>query len=231
MDQISESRLAEVHPLLADKVRQVALIVADGGEAIRVVQGLRTVQQQDELYAMGRAVDDAGFMELLHQFFQPNIGPDDTRDALPVLNSGTKIDRTKTLALEEYTVVPSALRARLLAAPGGKIVTNCPGGKSYHNFGLAVDCVPSAQDPSQPFAPDWNETHPTWKRMIEAAQSVGLNCGATWRTFKDFPHFQLTGPFPVGEPNDELRALFTQGGLPAVWAAVSGGAQNAVAGS
>jgi peptidoglycan L-alanyl-D-glutamate endopeptidase CwlK len=160
MDQISESRLAEVHPLLANKVRQVALIMAQGGIAIRVVQALRTIQQQDALYAMGRT------------------------------------------------------------APG-KVVTNCQGGKSYHNFGLAVDCVPSSQDPDKPFAPDWNANHPTWKRMIEVAQSVALDCGATWRTFKDFPHFQLTGRFPEGEPNQELHIIFNSGGLPAVWDAVT----------
>jgi peptidoglycan L-alanyl-D-glutamate endopeptidase CwlK len=171
MDEISKSRLAEVHPRLATKVLLIGDILEHEGMAIRVVQGLRTVAQQDALYAMGRT------------------------------------------------------------APG-KIVTNCPGGKSYHNFGLAVDCVPSSQDPTKPFAPDWNPGHPVWKRMIEVAQSMALDCGAAWRTFKDFPHFQFTGPFPEGEPNDELHALFAQGGLPAVWDAVSrGGVQNAVAGS
>lgn len=170
MDEVSESRLAEVHPRLAVKVRLMADILAHEGIAIRVVQGLRTVAQQDALYAMGRT------------------------------------------------------------APG-KIVTNCPGGKSYHNFGLAVDCVPSSQDPSKPFAPDWNTSHPAWKRMIEVAQSMALDCGATWRTFKDFPHFQFTGQFPEGEPNDELRAIYAQGGLPAVWDAVSRGETNAVSSS
>lgn len=163
MDEISESRLAEVHPRLAMKVCLIADILEHEGIEIRVVQGLRTVQQQDALYAMGRT--------------EP-----------------------------------------------GKIVTNCPGGKSYHNFGLAVDCVPSSQDPTKPFAPDWNESHPVWKRMIEVAESMDLDCGATWRTFKDFPHFQFTGPFPRGEPNDELREIFQQGGLPAVWDAVTRGA-------
>jgi peptidoglycan LD-endopeptidase CwlK len=177
MDQISESRLEEVHPLLASKVRLLGDILEHEGEPIRVVQALRTIAQQDALYAMGRT------------------------------------------------------------APG-KVVTNCPGGKSYHNFGLAVDCVPSSQDPSKPFAPDWNASHPVWKRMIEVAQGLGLDAGATWRTFKDFPHFQLTGRFPEGEPDAELHAIFNSGGLPAVWDAVTSSTStssqeqsNAVSGS
>src|SRR5215471_18388685 len=48
----------------------------------------------------------------------------------------------------------------------GQIVTNARGGQSYHNFGLAVDCTPSTHPPGQPVAPDWNNTHPTWQRMV-----------------------------------------------------------------
>lgn len=111
------------------------------------------------------------------------------------------------------------LYAQGRTAPG-KIVTNCQGGHSYHNFGLAVDCVPSQFGPGQAFNPDWNPDHPSWKRMSAVGQSLGLDSGATWRTFPDAPHFQLTGAMPEGQPNDEARALFFNGGLPAVWAAV-----------
>lgn len=103
----------------------------------------------------------------------------------------------------------------------GSIVTNCPGGKSYHNFGLAVDCVPSTQGPGQPFTPDWNNQHPTWQRMVAVGTSLGLDSGATWRTFKDYPHFQLTGRFPEGAPNEEVQQLYKNGGNQAVWNAVS----------
>jgi peptidoglycan LD-endopeptidase CwlK len=130
MDSVSEARLQNIHPLLADKVRQMSTMLEQEGVAIRVVQGLRTWAEQDALYAQGRT------------------------------------------------------------APGN-IVTNCPGGKSYHNFGLAVDCVPSTQAPGQPFAPDWNDQHPKWQRMVAVGTSLGLDSGANWRTFKDYPHFQL----------------------------------------
>lgn len=160
MDQISESRLQQVFPALASKVRQMAAALIVLGVEIRVVQVLRTWEEQQALYEIGRSTP-------------------------------------------------------------GKKVTNCCGGMSYHNFGLAVDCVPSQFDSSQPFAPDWNSSHPDWRNMISVGKSLGLCSGADWRTFPDFPHFQLTGRFPEGAPSNEVRRIFNAGGLQAVWDEVS----------
>lgn len=160
MDSISEARLQEVMPALADKVRQMATMLEQEGIVIRVVQGLRSWKQQDDLYAQGRT------------------------------------------------------------APG-KIVTNCKGGYSYHNFGMAVDCVPSTHGPDQPFDPDWNPAHPTWKRMEQVGISLGLDSGAMWRSFPDAPHFQYVGKFPEGCPNDEVRQLFKDAGMAGIWAEIA----------
>src|SRR5579872_98872 len=65
-----------------------------------------------------------------------------------------------------------SLYAQGRTAPGQK-VTNCPGGRSYHNFGLAVDLVPS-HGSDQPYDPDWNASHPSWKRMVEVGTALGL---------------------------------------------------------
>ena len=92
----------------------------------------------------------------------------------------------------------------------GAIVTDAPAGSSWHNYGLAVDVVP--MDP----LPDWNASHPIWRRLIAAGEALGLYSGDEFRTFKDEPHFQLTGTFPVS-PNDEVRQLFEQDGMEAVW--------------
>ena len=159
MDTVSEQRLAQVLPALAEKVRQLADELAKQNIVIRVVQGLRTWAEQDGLYAQGRT------------------------------------------------------------APG-KVVTNCQGGHSYHNFGLAVDCAPSINGVDQQYQPDWNPSHPVWKTMESLAQEMGLGVGAYWRSFPDAPHLQLNGCFPVGAPNDEVRLLFKNGGLKAVWDAL-----------
>ncbi|HLW53255.1 MAG TPA: M15 family metallopeptidase [Candidatus Angelobacter sp.] len=161
MDSISETRLQTVFPLLADKIRQLADEMAGNSIDIRVVQALRTVAEQDALFAQGRT------------------------------------------------------------APGS-IVTKVRGGFSYHNFGLAVDCVPSQFGPDQPFNPDWNSSHPTWKTMEQCGQDLGLISGSAWRTFPDAPHFQLNGRFPQDEPDDEVRTLAQgPGGLQDVWDAVT----------
>jgi len=104
------------------------------------------------------------------------------------------------------------LYAQGRSAPG-KIVTNVRGGYSWHNYGLAVYLVPEDIQPGQP---DWNITHPAWSRLWELGRQVGLVEGVVWRTFPDAPHFQLTGKFPM-TPNDEVRQLFGEGGILAVW--------------
>jgi peptidoglycan L-alanyl-D-glutamate endopeptidase CwlK len=160
MDSVSEARLQEVYPELAKKIRTLHDMLELEGIEIRVVQGFRTINQQNALYAQGRT------------------------------------------------------------APG-KIVTNCQGGHSYHNYGLAVDCVPSTHGPGELFDPDWNANHVTWKRMSDVGQSLGLVSGAAWRTFPDAPHFQFTGRFPVGAPDGEARQIAADAGVVALWQEVT----------
>jgi peptidoglycan L-alanyl-D-glutamate endopeptidase CwlK len=150
MDTVSETRLSEVYSGLAVLVRQMADQLAAEGIDIRVTQSLRTIAEQEALYAEGRT------------------------------------------------------------APGN-VVTDAQGGTSWHNFGLAVDVAPLT-----PQGVDWNTSHPVWQRIVAVGTGLGMVAGAIWRTFPDWPHFQLTGTFPV-TPNDAARALLAGGGLPDVW--------------
>jgi peptidoglycan L-alanyl-D-glutamate endopeptidase CwlK len=95
----------------------------------------------------------------------------------------------------------------------GVVVTNAQPGHSWHNFGLAVDLVPLTQFPAKP---DWNRDHPVWKRLIAVGQEVGLVEGANFRTFPDWPHFQLTGHLPIS-PDEGTRQVFQHTGLVGVW--------------
>jgi peptidoglycan L-alanyl-D-glutamate endopeptidase CwlK len=90
-----------------------------------------------------------------------------------------------------------------------RTVTEAKPGYSYHEFGLAVDVVPFESSGE----PDWNENHPIWREIIENGESLGLTSGVSWR---DEPHFQLTGRFPE-TPTDEVRRLAQTGGIQAVW--------------
>jgi peptidoglycan L-alanyl-D-glutamate endopeptidase CwlK len=97
-----------------------------------------------------------------------------------------------------------------------EIVTNAPGGHSWHNLGLAVDCAPD--DPTiAGYQIDWDANHPQWKRMEEVGRSLGLTAGADFTRLVDAPHFQLQGRFPIGAPDDEARQIYKQQGAMAFW--------------
>lgn len=104
-----------------------------------------------------------------------------------------------------------ALYAQGRTAPG-QIVTNAQGGHSAHNFGYAVDLVPEDITPGQP---DWDASHPAWKRLLAAAPSCGLAEGAQWRSFPDNPHFYLEG-LPA-EPTDQMRQIYLSRGMQPLW--------------
>ena len=63
-------------------------------------------------------------------------------------------------------------------------VTNAKGGESLHQYGVAVDCyfIKHGYD-----APDI-----LWKRYGILAKYFGFTHGGDWRTFKDFPHIEMT---------------------------------------
>ena len=68
-------------------------------------------------------------------------------------------------------------------APGPK-VTDAPGGYSWHNFGMAVDCYPFTAGDSG--ALDWNPSDHEFQQMVqfmkagkEAAKTLGIQHGYT----------------------------------------------------
>jgi peptidoglycan L-alanyl-D-glutamate endopeptidase CwlK len=153
LDVTSESRLFQVHVRLAGAVRAMAGSLIEQGIEIRVVQGLRTVAEQNALYAQGRT------------------------------------------------------------APG-KIVTNAPGGHSWHEFGLAVDCVPGVRGAAK-WTPNWDPKHPDYAAMAACGEQQGLVSGSRWTHIPDWPHFQLGG-IPVS-PDDEARELLAAQGVNGFW--------------
>ena len=164
MDTTSESRLEIVHPKLAGLIRQLNDTCTAAGHPLRVIQGLRSWNDQLALWAKGRTQNADG--------------------------SWTVTDRSQ-------------------------VVTDAPPGSSWHNFGLAVDVCPSAIADG-PFAPDWNISHPIWSLLISTGEGLGMFSGSCFHHLTDNPHFQLTGKFPVS-PDDEVRQLFRDGGMNAIW--------------
>jgi RHS repeat-associated protein len=66
----------------------------------------------------------------------------------------------------------------------GKIVTNARGGRSYHNYGLALDVV--IMDNGK--TPNWSALSP---KAAQIGIDLGFEWGGNWRKFKDYPHFQM----------------------------------------
>ncbi len=106
-----------------------------------------------------------------------------------------------------------ALYAQGRTKPGG-IVTNARGGQSLHNYGLAVDVVPIVNG-----QPKWDVPESTWQKIGAAGKKQGLEWGGNWTSFKDRPHFQLTGGKSVTTLLSEYRA--NGGNLPKIWAGVN----------
>lgn len=105
----------------------------------------------------------------------------------------------------------AALYAQGRSQPG-RIVTNAEPGHSWHQFGLAVDVVPLGLEGQ----PDWNTSHPIWRRLVAVGIGLGLVAGGQFRSFRDYPHFQLTGKLPVS-PDIEVRESFGQSGISGIW--------------
>ncbi|WP_431785755.1 M15 family metallopeptidase [Paenibacillus lactis] len=77
----------------------------------------------------------------------------------------------------------------------GAIVTNAKGGHSFHNFGLAIDfalLMPDGKNVSWDMRRDGDFDHTIdWLEVVEEAKKIGFEWGGDWKTFKDYPHFEM----------------------------------------
>jgi len=75
----------------------------------------------------------------------------------------------------------------------GAIVTNARPGYSYHNFGLAIDVVPTRLlmmknwGDTPEYAP---EADALWHQLGSLGVDIGLTWGGDFTTLKDRPHFE-----------------------------------------
>lgn len=85
--------------------------------------------------------------------------------------------------------------------PMGNIVTQASGGKSIHNYGLAVDFAllidkdnnGTFDELSWSMTLDMNKNLKTdWSEVVASFESFGFSWGGKWRTFKDNPHCDMT---------------------------------------
>lgn len=157
IDELTRGKLVGLYPVFAEKAKSIILACQARGLEYYATSGLRTVDEQNALYAQGR---------------------------------------TKP----------------------GNIVTNARGGSSFHNFGIALDACADANMQRAGLQPDWNEK--SYKILgEEVAKDPSLTWGGTFKSIKDFPHFELN----IGRHNLTLKALrdiYAKGGYPAVFKAL-----------
>ena len=107
-------------------------------------------------------------------------------------------------------------QARLYAqgrtAPG-PVVTKARPGRSWHNFGLALDLVPLREGKAV-----WRSTDPLWSAALDVARGQGWTCGADWPAFPDLPHVQrVPRGLTLATAREQVAAH--GGALPEAWTA------------
>jgi peptidoglycan L-alanyl-D-glutamate endopeptidase CwlK len=145
-DYISVNRVANLHPKVREDVKKCVEEAEAGfpeNMAIRIVQGLRTIDEQNALYAQGR---------------------------------------TKP----------------------GPIVTKAVGGRSYHNYGLAVDfALLKDKDNNGTFETlSWDTKEDfdkdgvrDWMEVVKVFKKYGWVWGGDFTSIKDDPHFEKSFNF------------------------------------
>jgi peptidoglycan L-alanyl-D-glutamate endopeptidase CwlK len=79
----------------------------------------------------------------------------------------------------------------------GKVVTDARPGQSWHNYGLAFDCVPIVNGKAA-----W-EDEELWNKIGEIGEAIGLEWGGRFKK-RDCPHFQFT----AGKTIEQMRATY-----------------------
>ncbi|MBT2616106.1 MULTISPECIES: peptidoglycan-binding protein [unclassified Bacillus (in: firmicutes)] len=76
-------------------------------------------------------------------------------------------------------------------------VTNAMPGQSYHNYGLAIDYFIVSDDGKNAI---WT-VDAKWRRVAAIGKSLGFAWGGDWSSFKDYPHFDMTGGLTYSQLN------------------------------
>jgi peptidoglycan L-alanyl-D-glutamate endopeptidase CwlK len=106
------------------------------------------------------------------------------------LELGCKLLITCTLRDEE---AQNELYAQGRTKPG-RVVTNAKAGESAHNYGLAFDIVPLVAG-----KPMWDAEDPIWQDLGRIGKECGFEWAGDWRTFREYPHFQMVGGLTMAE--------------------------------
>lgn len=122
--------------------------------------------------------------------------------------AGQLLEQSATAAIPltvTFTLRSMATQAALYAqgrTRPGPVVTNAQAGHSFHNFGLALDVVPT----ELLALPHWGDTpghqartDALWAKVGAIGKRVGFRWGGEFTTIKDRPHFEWSGGLTLAQ--------------------------------
>ena len=87
----------------------------------------------------------------------------------------------------------------------GKIVTNARAWESWHQYRRAFDAVPLIHGkPSWSVFDSGKRLTREYQVMAEAAVTVGLEWAGTWKSFREYVHFQDRGDLSMAQARAEV---------------------------
>lgn len=92
------------------------------------------------------------------------------------------------------------------------IVTNARGGRSMHNYGLAIDfalVTPDGKTAVWDINKDFDKDGKAdWMEVVAEAKKLGFEWGGDWKSFKDYPHFQMTAGLSDSQVYNGMKPKF-----------------------
>jgi hypothetical protein len=118
--------------------------------------------------------------------------------------------------LEEVNMQRSIAGMKPIVSAENRIVTKADAGSSWHNYGLAVDLVEDGDPTMTGIQWSWKNNF-NYLKLGALGKEVGLSWGGLWKSFKDYPHFEMTGGLSLGEAK---RLYLIRKSLKDVWSSV-----------
>ncbi|NWO14983.1 M15 family metallopeptidase [Virgibacillus sp.] len=144
---IDKEMPTQLHPVVQEKKEVFINKAASRNIEVVITDGLRTIQEQNELYEQGRETE-------------------------------------------------------------GRTITNAKGGQSYHNYGLAIDYALRSKTGKVIWNIDYDGNgngKSDWLEAASIAKGLGFEWGGDWKTFKDYPHLQMTFGLSINQLQRGIR--------------------------
>ena len=123
------------------------------------------------------------------------------------------VKKAASLAYRGFGFLAQAMED--VAPVAGPIVTYAGPGESWHQFGLAADCVPMVDGKCL-----WDARAHEWQVYGRIAEKNGLQWAGNWTRGREFPHVQFamqSNPLTGTDPDDIRERIREAGSFPYIF--------------